>query len=415
MRLLYLFTLLFCLLITFYSTSSLQAASPEETSGQYVGAKQCRECHSDLYYGWKSTLHPYKFQDATPDTVIGDFTRNNTFEIDGHTIKMERKGDNFFITCPGPDGREHTYQARYVIGAFWKQLYVTEFPDGELHILPAMWIVEKQKWAKCKYWSKTVYQVSCTGCHNTGSQLNYDPATKTYKTTWADKGVACEACHGPGKAHIQAAQKGGNVHETIVNPARIPDARRAAMVCGACHNRGTSPDGKYGYPMGYMPGGQLNFLFNEKPKLHPDDTSRANRQQYIDWQKSGHAKAGVVCWNCHFTHSRGKANRYQTKLPGNELCLSCHEVEDHGVHGIHSVNNCIGCHMPALGKRGVKGDVHSHQFKFISPADSIKAGGVDKQPNSCNQCHYHAKDDPAKLLGILKSVKKEGRNRKSYY
>ncbi len=392
-----------------------EAGDTPGTGNDYVGAKSCLKCHSDHYYGWKSTLHPYKFQDAKPEAIVGDFTHNNTIEVDGHTIKMSTKDGKYYITAPGPDGKEHTYLVKYLIGAFWKQLYVTEFPNGELHILPAMWIVEKQKWAKCKYWYKTVYQLSCTGCHNTGSKLNYDKKTKTYKTTWADKGVACEACHGPGKRHVEAAKNKGDVYTTIVNPAKIPDPHRAAMVCGACHNRGTTPDGKYGYPYGFKPGDQLNFMFTEKPKLHPDDTSKANRQQYIDWKKSGHAKEGVVCWNCHFTHRQGKANKAQTKLPGNALCRSCHVVEDHGVHGIHSVNNCIGCHMPPLGKRGVKGDVHSHEFRVIYPADSIKAGGVDKQPNSCNLCHYHKKDDPAKLQAILDKVKKEGRNRQSFY
>ncbi len=400
---------------SFNLASGLCAAKANNSNSGYAGAKKCKECHPNHFYGWKSTLHPYKFQDATPDTIVGDFTKNNTLVVDGHTIRMEKKDSKYFINAPGPDGTSHSYLVKYLIGGFWKQLYVTEFPNGELHILPAMWVVEKQQWAKCKYWPKTVYQLSCTGCHNTGSKLNYDKAAGTYKTSWVDKGVACEACHGPGQRHTEAAMGKGDVHTTIVNPARIPDPHRAAMVCGACHNRGQSPDGKYGYPFGYTPGGQLNFIFTEKPKLHPDDTSRANRQQYIDWKKSGHAREGVMCWDCHFTHSRGKANKAQTKLPGSSLCLSCHEVEDHGVHGIHSYNNCIGCHMPALGKRGVKGDVHSHEFRVISPADSIKAGGVEKQPNSCNQCHYHKKDDPMVLLQTLEKVKKEGKNRKSFY
>ncbi len=392
-------------LFTIGLAPDLHAAVKQSLNDKYVGAEKCRECHADHYYGWKSTLHPYKFQDALPENVVGDFTINNKLVVDGHTILMERENNSYFITAPGPDGREHKYRVKYLIGGFWKQLYVTEFPNGELHVLPAMWIVEKQKWAKCKYWHKTVYQLSCTGCHNTGSRLNYDSGKGTYKTEWADKGVACEACHGPGARHVAAAEGKGDVHATIVNPAKIPDPNRAAMVCGACHNRGKSVDGKYGYPNGYKPGGNLNFLFISKPKLHPDHTSRANRQQYIDWKTSGHAREGVMCWDCHFTHSRGNANRAQTKLPGNALCRSCHEVNNTGVHGIHSVNNCIVCHMPPLGKRGVKGDVHSHQFRVIYPSDSTRAGGVDKQPNSCNQCHYHRKDDPAKLQKILQNIR----------
>jgi hypothetical protein len=50
---------------------------------------------------------------------------------------------------------------------------------------------------------------------------------------------------------------------------------------------------------------------------------------------------------------------------------------------------------------------HSHTFKFISPEESIIAGGVDKQPNSCNGCHHHKDTPPENLLGFLDAAKKE--------
>lgn len=114
-------------------------------------------------------------------------------------------------------------------------------------------------------------------------------------------------------------------------------------------------------------------------------------------------------------HQKGKANNSQTKLPGSSLCRSCHVVENKGVHGIHSVNNCVGCHMPPVGKRASKGDVHSHQFKVISPAKTIEAGGSDKQPNSCNLCHYHEDDKPEDLLNVLQRVKISGQNREAFH
>ncbi len=382
-------------------------AKAHNEEATYVGAEKCKECHSDMYQGWKSTLHPYKFNRVSEDNVVGDFRTNNRMEIDGKTTTMFIKNKDYFITTTGPDNKEHTYKIGYVIGGFWKQLYVTEFPNGELHILPAMWIVETQTWKKSKYWSKTIYQYSCSGCHNTGTQIHYDKSKGTFKTTWTDLGVACESCHGPGSRHLDAEED--EKFSTIVNPAKIPDPKRAAMVCGSCHIRGTSVDGKYGYPEGYKPGDQLNFLFNEKPKLHPDDSSRANRQQYIDWKKSGHAREGVACWDCHYSHQKGNANKYQTKMPGTSLCRSCHEVKNKGVHGIHSVNNCIGCHMPALGKRATKGDVHSHRFKVISPKKTMEAGGPDKQPNSCNACHYHKNDKAEDMLKVLEGIKRSGK------
>ena len=405
------------LILIFISSPFLPAvnvgqAQPLQEKAAYVGAGKCKDCHKDIYNGWKSTLHPYKFQQASPENVVGDFIKNNELEIDEKTTTMLEKNNEYFITTTGPDNKEHTYKIGYVIGGFWKQLYVTEFPNGELHILPAMWIVKAQNWKKSKYWSDTIYQYSCSGCHNTGTQINFDKSSNKFKTTWSDLGVACEACHGAGSEHLNA--KKDNKSSTIINPAKIPDPVRGVMVCGSCHTRGSSDGGKYGYPRGYKPGGHLNFIFDEKPKLHPDDSSKANRQEYIDWKKSGHAREGIVCWDCHYTHRKGNSNKYQTKLPGSSLCRSCHEVENKGVHGIHSVNNCIGCHMPPVGKRATKGDVHSHQFKVISPKKTMDAGGFEKQPNSCNACHYHKKETPEEMLNVLEKVKEFGKKRGTF-
>src|SRR4051812_49584619 len=45
----------------------------------------------------------------------------------------------------------------------------------------------------------------CAECHSTELRKNYDPATDSYRTSWAEIDVACEACHGPGAAHVARA------------------------------------------------------------------------------------------------------------------------------------------------------------------------------------------------------------------
>ena len=87
--------------------------------------------------------------------------------------------------------------------------------------------------------------------------------------------------------HARLATEQGDEHviapmdkkiATIINPAKIPDARRAAQVCGQCHNRGESivdavkvPGGPkhYGYAggaAGYIPGKTLYNYYAEKPR-----------------------------------------------------------------------------------------------------------------------------------------------------
>ena len=382
-----------------------------EVENSYAGSEKCRRCHVAHYEGWRSTLHPYKFQKASPKTVIGRFS-GKVIEAPNFRFRPFREKDRFFMEVIDDSGSK-IYPIDYVIGEFWKQLYVTTFPNGELHILPGMWIVATQKWTVTKYWPKTIYQFSCAGCHNTGVEVP-GPKAKAKEIVWNELGVGCEACHGPGARHVKEAENGGHVFGNIINPAKIPDARLAAMVCGRCHVRGKSTEGPFAYPVNYQPGKYLDFCFKETPKLHPDDFSKANRQQYIDWKKSKHAEAGVLCWDCHEVHRKGEANRYQTKLPGNSLCRSCHRINHIGVHGIHSVNNCVGCHMPPVGKRAVKGDVHSHRFQVIPPKETLQMGGLKKQPNSCNLCHHHQNDDPAKLQEILERIKTSGQNRNFY-
>jgi hypothetical protein len=54
-----------------------------------------------------------------------------------------------------------------------------------------------------------------------------------------------------------------------------------------------------------------------------------------------------------------------------------------------------------------KGHEHSHSFKFISPEESLRAGGIDKKMNSCSGCHYHAKDRLEGLVEFLDAIKRE--------
>ena len=70
--------------------------------------------------------------------------------------------------------------------------------------------------------------------------------------------------------------------------------------------------------------------------------------------------------------------------------------------------------MPRTAKNAVQTgdaayDIANHRFKVVSPAESIKHGGIAKQPNSCNGCHYHEKDKPEDMLKAIETIRNKKR------
>lgn len=396
---------------------------------EYVGSLRCKDCHWREYDAWKSTLHSRFMQPAVEHAVLGDFKRGNELTVNAEdsagsavTTRFFIKEGKYYANTIGAGGEYRDFEISYVIGIGRTQNYITVFPDGGMHILPAEWSLTDEKWRAYgrpaghseasgdgQFWSDpgNTWQVNCGGCHVTGIEINYDKAAGAFNTEWADLGIGCEACHGAGSNHVKAASVYFDYEkDTIVNPARLP-WRLRAMVCGQCHNWGLStakvePSGKgfpaqYGFPFGFKPGTPLYKYFTEKP-----GEERKHHQQYNEWETSQHAKAGIMCTNCHNVHPKDEnVKTGMTKMTSDSLCMDCHKtLQRRSVHRIHTFGSCVACHMPAT-----KGHEHNHTFDFISPAVSVKAGGVDKQPNACNSCHHHKDTPPENLVEFLDSVK----------
>ena len=401
----------------------------------YVGAEKCKDCHWREFDSWKHTLHSKFMRKADEFTVMGDFARFNNFtlSVTGKSPRMARekvttsmfiKDGKYYVNTIGPDWEFHDYEISYVIGVNRQQNYVTEFENGELHVLPVSWEVEEVKWednrglkhhypGEGKYWSDTKmsWQFACGSCHVTGMEINYTESTGTFNTTWTDLGIGCEACHGPGSNHIQVARTlYDKEKDNIINPAKLPWKLRA-MVCGQCHNWGASaakvipekeefPD-NYAFAYGYKVGMPL-YLFYDEEK----DNEKKHHQQYNEWQESEHSKAGVMCTTCHDVHQAGlhkSPHKSQTKYIADSLCTNCHaSMNRKAAHKIHTFGSCIACHMPKS-----KGHEHSHTFEFVSPEESLRAGGVDKKSNSCSGCHYHKDDKLEGLIEFLDAIKRE--------
>ena len=373
----------------------------EVKEGGFVGSEVCGVCHDKITATWKTTAHSMVIQDVSgPDDpiILGDWGTPPDF-----TTKNP-EGQMVHVTDLGGLEKE---KVKLIHGVLWKQRYI--YDDWEVQKF--QWNIADNFWAPYHYSDAKGpdWQKKCSYCHVTGFRhADY---------SWAELGIGCEACHGPGEKHVKA--RGLDRANTIYNPIKLP-WHLASDICGQCHTRGKSPDNKYSYPSGYEVGKRLvpsMFTivgYDNRSAWWPSGAVKQHRQQYPEWMTSKHYYGGVSCTDCHTVHSQ--ANRFSTKLAGNSLCLGCHpQISTDSEFGHAPIkdapqhSNCIACHMPSTGKSATVGDERTHTFRVIPPQMTIELGGgdVSKQPNSCNLCHYHKDHSPADLQARLDDAKKE--------
>lgn len=370
---------------------------------------------------------------AQPDgsTVIGDFARNNTVEESDRdtarhsdTVKMSVAAGEYFVSFYSGETLVEKYKISHVIGGLRRQVYLTVFPNGAYFVLPVQWNVQAGNWSPYDdgenplpggdwFDARQSWQTACAKCHVTGFQENVRPGG--FDSSWSEDAIGCEACHGPGAEHARTNNAGEN--GALFNPGGFFDGRRAMAVCGRCHARGRSVDGKYAYPAAYEPGADLDRQFTaaapgDGALFWPDGSARANHLQAIEFKASIMAQHGVKCWSCHDPHKASDGNDAGLRVSGNALCRACHATGRGGagsIHGVHAYGDCQACHLPKTVGTPAGESLGSHTFNASLPAATESLGGGDpgKQPNSCSLCHYHARTPVADLAAAYDTLKKE--------
>ncbi|MBW2580311.1 MAG: hypothetical protein JRD00_05060 [Deltaproteobacteria bacterium] len=362
----------------------------------YVGSQECKVCHLEHYDSWRNTLHSRTLQDVTKnrDALIAN--------LDPEVIRADLKKQKNGLKVPVDEIYiPEVSEIKYVIGMQWKQGFLIE-KNGLLYVAPIQFHVVNGEWGTYHEddWDKRPWRDYCGGCHAMGVDLK--------NNTFTEPSVGCEACHGAGSHHIALPETAiFNKRLTIVNPSHLPSGLRT-QICGSCHGRSESISMKgVHWPVGYQPGRAL-ALFAKSPSyaggdvkhFYANEFSKGHRQQYLDWKQSVHAREGVTCTSCHYVHQLGVApTQFQTKGSGSQQCLMCHRIINRNMsHSIHSFANCIGCHMPRIGKSAESGDTHSHVFVTLQPKDTLRDPNI---PNSCQTCHKHKDADLATLQGVF--------------
>ena len=388
----------------------------------FVGAKTCAECHQKEHDDWVGSHHEEAMKPATEATVLGDFN-NATFEHFGVTSRFFKKDGKFFVNTDGPDGKNADFEIAYTFGIEPLQQYLIKFPGGKVQALTICWDSRPkeqggQRWYHlypdeaipyddALHWTgpNFTWNHMCAECHSTDLHKNYDAKTGTYNTTWSEINVSCEACHGPGKDHVEwanlykldKATKDGDMGlkvklkdktrlwvmnpETGIAQRQIPLKDDTLLnSCARCHSRRSQiADG---------PDAGVPFLENYHPSHLEENLYFADGQiqdEVYVWgsftQSKMHMK-GVTCMDCHDPHTA----RVPTNL--NQLCSKCHmpakfDTFEHHKHPLDSGGDqCVNCHMPHRTYMGVD-DRRDHSFRIPRPDLSMKLG----TPNACNQCH----------------------------
>src|SRR3954470_12020818 len=109
------------------ATTHITVALANDPPASFVGAEACAGCHAAEAQAWHGSQHDQAMQEATPATVLGDFT-DASFVKDGVTSRFYRRGDRFYVETDGPDGALHEYPIDYTFGVYPLQQYLVAFP-----------------------------------------------------------------------------------------------------------------------------------------------------------------------------------------------------------------------------------------------------------------------------------------------
>lgn len=198
-----------------------QNAAPK---AEFVTTKVCAGCHAKELVAWRGSNHDRAMQEASDKTVLGNFT-DAKFSYAGIGSTFFKRDGKFFVNTDGPDGKLADYEIKYTFGVSPLQQYLIQFPGGRLQALSIAWdsrpkSADGQRWFHLYpkerithkdplHWTgiDQNWNYQCAECHSTNLQKRYDATKAAYDTKWSEINVACEACHGPGSAHVEWAKK----------------------------------------------------------------------------------------------------------------------------------------------------------------------------------------------------------------
>jgi len=272
---------------------SCGTAPAPQTPSEPAGSGSCEGCHPEQTAAWLGSHHQLAERPLGP----GDAWARELGAV--RLIGVEPVVQ---ALIPASDGRIQAHQLAYDPRDGSR---FDIFADGRQ---PGEW----------GHWTGggMTWNSRCAACHTTGLLKNYDG--ERYRTTFADPGVGCAACHGEAGGHRSAAD--------------APKNPRMDDTCASCHSRRSELTGAF------VPGERYLDHFMPVWLDDPAVFSASGRalDEAFEWNQlmaSPMYTGGARCTSCHDPHSGGLLRS------GDALCAPCHPVVEHG-------EGCVDCHMP---------------------------------------------------------------------
>jgi Tfp pilus assembly protein PilF len=345
-------------------------------------------CHRDLFRSYQEVGMARSFYRPRPETAIEDFAHAEVVHAPSRQrFAMQRSSEGRFLFRRwqlDPEGQPINVleqEVDWVLGSGnHARTYLYQTPQGELFQLPVAWYTQEAAWGMAPGYDRPDHEGvlrrvrrECMFCHNAypeapaGSDAYEAP--HVFPRALPD-GTGCQRCHGPGAEHIRVALSGtddaAKVRAAIVNPARLPPARRDD-VCFECHLQpAVALPGVLRFGRGdfsFRPGEALaDFRVQvdvEEEGRTPAERFEINHHPYrLRQSRCWLASQGALnCLTCHDPHRKVPA--VERAAHYRAACLTCHAAEacTRETHGGAAAqpDDCAGCHMP---KRRTQDVVH---------------------------------------------------------
>jgi hypothetical protein len=389
----------------------LPAGSGLAETPAYLGSAACTACHVDEAAAWTGSHHDLAWT-LPGEAMLGDFD-GVEFAHDGTLSRFTQEDGRYRIRVTENDGVTTDYEVHSVAGIAPLQQYLIDLGDGALQSFDVVWDVDEARWyhlypdqdlppSDALHWTGPYknWNARCAECHATAYDKNYDLRTGAYASTEVEIGVGCEACHGPGEAHVawastqnyDAARFPGLTEAGLTIGFSADSAETEIQQCAGCHSRREAfGDGNP------LPGTSYHDAYRLSPispgLYHPDGTIRDEVYVYGSFLQSKMYANGVRCSDCHDVH------RADLRTEGNATCTQCHSPAgnprfptltkteyDTPSHHFHPEGSegaqCKSCHMVERVYMGVDWR-RDHSFRVPRPDLAAETGA----PDACTDCH----------------------------